>query len=285
VRRVTKQQPAGRSLRAIVFTDLDGTLLDEQTYGCLPARPALAALGARDIPIVFASSKTRAEILHLQERLAVTGPFISENGGAVFLSGDKNLAGWFPKRLGGLPARTFGASYQSLRKTLVELRLTFRLELVGFGDVAVEVISEWTGLSRESAALAHSRDFDEPFLWRPEPDPATENAVRAWLAERGLRLSRGGRFWHLTGNNDKGVAATWLLATLARAWGERPVSLGLGDSENDLSLLAATDEGALVERPGGGHLEPRPPTIRTVSGVGPEGWGRAVLDWLSRLSH
>jgi mannosyl-3-phosphoglycerate phosphatase len=107
--------------------------------------------------------------------------------------------------------------------------------------------------------------------------------VRSWLAARGLRLTRGGRLWHLTGSNDKGRAVRWFLDAAEEFWGERPRSLALGDSENDLPMLAAVDQGVLVERPGGGHLEPRPPGVATVAGVGPAGWARAVLAWLERL--
>ncbi|MGE5235635.1 MAG: HAD-IIB family hydrolase [Acidobacteriota bacterium] len=267
----------------IVFTDLDGTLLDHSTYECGPAHSALAALAAREIPVVFTSSKTRAEIISVQDRLFVSGPFIPENGGAVFLREWDDLNELFPDRMDGLPVKRFGAPYAVLRTTLAELRATLRLQLTGFGDVEVDEVAVWTGLPRDQAVLARQRDFDEPFVWRPEPDAATLASVRSWLAQRGLRVTRGGRFWHLTGDNDKGAASSWLLKAVTRRWGARPVSLALGDSENDISLLSIVDEGILVERPAGGHLSPRPASLGTVSGVGPEGWSRAVLDWLARL--
>jgi len=47
----------------VVFTDLDGTLLRHEDYSWLPAGPALAELRRRRIPLVIASSKTRAEIV------------------------------------------------------------------------------------------------------------------------------------------------------------------------------------------------------------------------------
>ena len=42
--------------RWLVFTDLDGTLLDED-YGWEAARPAVEALRAASIPIILNSSK------------------------------------------------------------------------------------------------------------------------------------------------------------------------------------------------------------------------------------
>ncbi len=47
----------------IVFSDLDGTLLDHRTYDYTPALPALASLQEKQIPLVFCTSKTAAEIM------------------------------------------------------------------------------------------------------------------------------------------------------------------------------------------------------------------------------
>lgn len=153
----------------------------------------------------------------------------------------------------------------------------------GFGDVDTRTIGAWTGLPPEQAVLAQARDFDEPFLWEPEPSPTLVAEVDAALAAAGLRLTRGGRFWHLTGVNDKGRAVRWLLHALTTCWGEEPRSLGLGDSENDLPMLEAVGRGIFVERPGRGHLVPRPEGIDVVKGVGPVGWNRAVLEWLENI--
>ena len=69
----------------VVFTDLDGCLLDSVTYTYEPAAPALEALRAQDIPLVLVSSKTRAEIEPLRKQLDHHDPFMVENGAAVFV--------------------------------------------------------------------------------------------------------------------------------------------------------------------------------------------------------
>jgi mannosyl-3-phosphoglycerate phosphatase len=267
-------------LAAVVFTDLDGTLLDHHTYDFAPARPALDALREAGVALVLCSSKTRSEMLAVQARLGIEGPFIPENGGAVLLSGGGPLEAVFPERFEGLPARVFGAPYSELRGALVELRRRHGAGVRGFGDMDDGEVAACTGLPRDQARLARERDFDEPFLWSPPPEEADVARARAWLAGRGLHLTRGGRFWHLLGPSDKGRAVRWLLDAAARLSGREPASLALGDSENDLPMLEAVSVGVLVERPGGGHLTPRPPGIRTVAGVGPTGWCRAVLAWL-----
>ena len=269
--------------RAVIFTDLDGTLLDHETYDFGPARAALEEARRSGVPVVLCSSKTRSEILAWQARLRLTGPFISENGGGVFLSGGGVFAQRFPEVVGGVPAMVFGTPYAGLRRALQGLRRTWGEGLRGFGDMADEEIAALTGLPEEEARLARCRDFDEPFVWEPAPSAADVADARKHLHGQGLSLVQGGRFWHLTGENDKGRAVAWVLEVYRSQGGRRPVSLSLGDSENDIPMLRATDRGVLVERPGGGHLACIPSGVLAVSGVGPTGWGPAVSRWLREM--
>jgi mannosyl-3-phosphoglycerate phosphatase len=64
----------------ILFSDLDGTLLDHDDYRWQAAGPALDRLKAARIPLVLNSSKTMAEIRALRDELGNTDPFIVENG-------------------------------------------------------------------------------------------------------------------------------------------------------------------------------------------------------------
>jgi len=265
----------------LVFTDLDGTLLDHHTYRWDAARPALEALGRAGALVVLCSSKTRAEMEAVQEDLGLSGPLIVENGGAVVSTGPGELEAAFPDRVGGRPAKVFGAAYPDLRRALQALREELGADLRGFGDLSPSEVARLTGLPEDRARLAKAREFDEPFLWEPEPSAAEVARARELLAGRGLRLTRGGRFWHLMGPSDKGRAVAWLIRQVSRVRG-RPRTLALGDGENDLPMLCAVDEGVVVERGDGGHLEPLPPGLRKVPGRGPVGWNRAVLEWLAR---
>jgi len=69
----------------VVFSDLDGTLLDHDTYSFDDARPALERLGHAGVPLVLCTSKTRAEVEPLREALDNDSPFIVENGGAIMI--------------------------------------------------------------------------------------------------------------------------------------------------------------------------------------------------------
>jgi predicted mannosyl-3-phosphoglycerate phosphatase (HAD superfamily) len=55
----------------VIFTDLDGTLLDLETYSYLPALEALGRVISGGVPLVFCSSKTSSEQQHYQEQLGI----------------------------------------------------------------------------------------------------------------------------------------------------------------------------------------------------------------------
>ena len=69
----------------VIFSDLDGTLLDHATYEAGPALPVLARLRAMGVPLVLATSKTGAEVVEVRARLGLAGlPAIVENGAGLW---------------------------------------------------------------------------------------------------------------------------------------------------------------------------------------------------------
>jgi predicted mannosyl-3-phosphoglycerate phosphatase (HAD superfamily) len=94
---------------------------------------------------------------------------------------------------------------------------------------------------------------------------------------------RGGRFDHVTGRADKGIAVAALCALYIDADGD-VVTVGLGDSLNDVSLLQAVEIPVVVSNPAaraGAHLLQEVPAARVTRACGPAGWGEAVKGILS----
>ena len=267
-------------MRLVVFTDLDGTLLDHQTYSHALAQPALDALKASGAELVPCSSKTRAELLPLWRELGLGGPLISENGGGVFLPQGHPLAsqpGWLPAGPGWL-MRALGLDIASVRARLATFAPRFGAK--GFGQLSDAEVAGLTGLSLEAAALARQREFNEP-VWLPEPERQAE-AFLAAARQSGLEATRGGRFFHVLCGADKGRAAR-LLLELQRRTSPRIISAGLGDAPNDAPLLAAVDRPFLVARPDGSHAALDLPGLVRVPLPGPAGFNQAVLGLLGEL--
>jgi mannosyl-3-phosphoglycerate phosphatase len=269
----------------VIFTDLDGTLLDNATYSFAAAQEALTELRTHAIPLIVVSSKTRAEIEPIRDRLQNDHPFIVENGGAVVIPTD-----YFPFPLTGTVLRAgyrvaeMGTPYPFLRTALAEIAKELRAELRGYGEMTVDEIIMRTGLSRQEAELSQQREYDEPFL--AERPGVSEDGLAKAIAARGLRYSKGGRFSHLTGPHDKGRAVRYLIdcyARLADCDRDGLGSVAIGDSMNDLPMLEAVEHPILVQRADGSY-EPgiEIPRLIRAPGPGPIGWNRALLSLLHR---
>lgn len=232
----------------IFFTDLDGTLLDNDSYSWKPARPALDRIRELGVPLVFVTSKTRAEVEHWRSLLANTDPFVMENGGAAFIP--------------GRPPLTWGTPYPNLCEALRGIARRTGYQLCGFHQMKVPEIARATGLTPDDAARAARREYDEPFLIQGPYNPAT---LRAAIEDAGLRYTQGGRFHHLHGDNDKGVAVSALLDYYRGIYGP-VVSAGLGDAANDLEFLKLMNHAHFSQE-------------------GPAGWNRFVLDLLAAVYH
>ncbi len=263
----------------VVFSDLDGTLLDHHNYSHAAARPALDALKRRGVPLVLCSSKTRAELIPLHRELGLEAPFISENGGGIFAREGGSLcrgeewleagAGWRVLEI-GLPIQEVRRRFATFKN---------RFDAKGFGDLSDAQVAKLTGLPPEQAALARQREFNEPVLL---PDDSWGEAFVTAATEAGLQVTRGGRFWHLLGGGDKGKAVRLLTILLAKHDSEIS-TMALGDAPNDLAMLQAVERPVLVARPDGTHAPLDLPGLIKQPQAGPAGFNQAVLDALAEL--
>ena len=249
----------------LVFTDLDGTLLDHDTYDYRPALPALGRLRQAGIPVIPATSKTLAELDDLAQRLELTGPRVAENGSVIALPGP-------PPRI-----TITRPGYAGIRAFLAQCRQRPGWRFQGFGDMSVEEIADHTGLSPEEAERAAQRLASEPLLWLGSAQHMHQFC--AYASDQGLRVLQGGRFVHLLGDTDKGRA----LQAVTGSWGGPVRSIALGDSPNDCDLLLAADIPVIVRRKDGTHLAlPQRPDAIITQAAGPAGWNQAINRLLER---
>ena len=270
-----------RQRNLIIFTDLDGTLLDDRDYGWTAAQPALQALARAHCPLVIVTSKTRAEVEPILLAFGRREPFVVENGGAVYIP-----AGYFPfVPEGAVPERrgwhkvVLGTPRPRLVKRLTVAARRAKVQVRGFSQMPAREVAERTGLPLDDARRALRRHYDEPFLILNETAQAWSR-LREEIERQGFATTRGSRFFHITGKNNKGVAVARVVGWLRRALGASSRTVGLGDCPNDIPLLKAVDQPILVARPGNRYdaeTLAAVPRARRAGGVGPAGWNRAVL--------
>lgn len=260
------------SEQLLVFTDLDGTLLDARSYSFHAALPALDRIRSLEIPLIIVSSKTRAEIEVYRRRLRNDHPFISENGGGLFIP-----RGYFPGEVegaveSGYVVKRLGTPYEETRSKLMEVRARTGVAVRGFGDMTDGEVAKLTGLPIEEAALAKQRDFSEPFVFSGAPDMEFLRSIET----AGMRWTQG-RLFHIMGDHDKGRAVRMVRDLYAQERGTVR-SIGLGDGLNDLPFLQAVDQAVLVKGEKGTHdTRIQVPGMLLTEAIGPAGWNETVL--------
>lgn len=260
-------------MKILIFSDLDGTLLNQEDYDYKPALPVLEKLKQLAIPVIPVTSKTCAEVSLLRQELGLSDPFIVENGSGVFVPlSDPRWVIANPQPQGGYHVELFGCNYAQIRTALKAISSELGENLRGFGDLTAAEIQELTGLPLEKINRAKTREFSEPFLTPPNIPPDTINKV---VAAQGLRVVIGDRFSHLIGAGaGKGRALSWLRNIYATE--DKIVTIGLGNSPNDIEMLATVDFPIVVPGSKGPHprLSGRGWAIAPAAGA--RGWARAV---------
>lgn len=253
--------------RLIVFSDLDGTLLDHDSYSWAAAGPALKRMRALGIPLILASSKTAAEIAELRAEMGFEhAPAIVENGAGILAPG----AG----------ARQDRSAHQAIRAALADLPEEQRSRFTGFSDWTVAEVAQKTGLPLEQAALAAQRQFSEPGLWS-----GTEQERRAFeaaLETKGISARQGGRYLTLS----FGATKADRMAEIVKSYTPRPVTMALGDAPNDVEMIATADHGVVVMNSHGPGIPELPGEqcgrVTRTRRPGPEGWSIAVLERIAQ---
>lgn len=268
----------------LVFTDLDGSLLDHHSYSYLDALPQLHHLERHGIPVLPASSKTRAEIELLREQLGSAAPFIAENGAAVYIPVD-----YFSRQphqtteRDGYWVREMSQPRARWLQLLDELSSRFPDEFDWFYRAGTDGIMRMTNLSRRAAELANQREYSEPVKWMGSEGRRAE--FIACLHQRGATVLQGGRFLAVGGYSDKGRALEWLRGIYRESRpGVACHDLAIGDSGNDCAMLEAARTALLIRSPVHDF-----PTLQRRDGVihsidyGPAGWAEGVARWLQQL--
>jgi len=252
----------------IVYSDLDGTLIDHQSYSWEEASEAVSALKLISAGLVLASSKTAAEISVLRVELGTQDwPAIVENG-----------AGILPANVSEIED---SGEYALLLKALNEVSDDLRHHFTGFNDVSCEEVAQMTGLSNEAAICAKDRRFSEPGTWSGTKQQKAE-FLRA-LGYLGVKAIEGGRFLTLSFGKNK----VDQLRQLNQLYAPK-TTVALGDAPNDVAMLEAVDFGVVIANP---NRPPLPPLngeaegrISRTTKAGPLGWNEAILDLIEHLN-
>ncbi len=249
-------------MRYVFFSDLDGTLLDHDTYSMDASMEGVNKLRERGSILVLVSSKTLEEMKHIHRRLDLSSPIVFENGGGIF----------WPEGSGRI--EVLGSSADELRRKREALESRIEAPVRFIDEMEIDEIILLTGLSSEDAARAKERSVSLPFVTDGRVNMAELNAA---LAGHGAAVTKGGRFYHLASSQtDKGTALIKVMERYREISSGTLRSVGIGDSENDIAMLRVVDLPFMVRKPDGSHAGSRVEGLRVTRGVGPRGFTEAV---------
>lgn len=270
----------------IIYTDLDGTLLDHNTYSYAAALPALQQCAVANIPVIFNTSKTFQEVRILQEKLDLQTPFIIENGAAIYipktfarnlgLDVDACIDQYECSDIADYLVKIFALPNTHWQRILEQMPRWHSL-YKALSQTPVDEIVALTGLDHEQARQAQQRQYGEPLFWL-----GTEAEKQLFIDEIkqvGAVPIQGGRFLHINGATNKGIAQDWLTTLFKSVSRGLIQTIGLGDGMNDIPLLENVDIAVQVKSPAYDF----PPLHKTQNIIktkleGPAGWNRAILD-------
>lgn len=266
----------------VVFSG--GTPLDRMpSYAA--AAEALALVARSDVPLVFCTSQTRAEIERTHQQLGIRHPFVAENGAAHFVP-----RGYFPfevphvREVAGYDVAEFGRPYADVVDVLHDTAERLGIGVVGFSDMSVEEVALECRVPLMHARLAKLREYDEPFRLK-QPDAGDRRRLFRALASARLVGVAGPRYDHVGGAVDREAGVDWLTGLFRRAFGS-VVTIGLGDSTNDVALLRRVNVPIIVDS-GVTHeawrLRTLVPSAAITPGTGAPAWADAILETVTAL--
>ncbi len=264
---IPKQQPL------VLFTDLDGTLIDHDTYGAEGSRKAMRLMAERMATLVFCSSKTFAEQLYLQQQLDIKQPFIFENGSAIAIP-----TGFFSESRYKAVGHEEGYDLVVFAHAGIEeiyARLSLFPEAKGYASASDIELAAATGLHGIALQFARERRYTETLL-APKDEKAAM-LLSEGLKGTGFSLSRGGRFYTMQSEGvDKGKAVKWMMEIFRQENAQAPCFAATGDSFNDVPMLEVVEFPFLVQGPDQSWANIEIPNLIRIEGVGPAGFSAAV---------
>jgi len=271
-------------VKFLIFSDLDGTFLNHHTYSYGSLKNYVNNLDLQ-FELIFVTSKTFEEILHIQNKIEINYPFIAENGACIFFppgylkftsNTQKNFfihKNYYCFKISNLKSEDLINSFSDLKK---------KYKFCFYSEISNKSICELTNLKLREAKNSKNRLFTNPILWKDTNKKMLNFKSDVIKIKKDLEILKGGRFLHISDNYNKAKAVKNFIKIIKSKSSYRFLTVSLGDSENDICMLESTDYSCIVKRKANKISLKKKKNIYFSKTEAPDGW-RESLEFVIRM--
>ena len=222
----------------IIFTDIDGSLLNRDTFRFDEIEDYFRKLVSKGIKIIPNSSKTEAELLDFNKEYNLNLSFIAENGSSIH--GLNLIHSKLPERVS--LSRTTDQIYQIFNKNIpshLKDNISFILKL------HFKEQQEIFGLPLDKIGLALKRKYSLPIQFNG--NEIRKNEFVKIMNNAGLTVQTGGRIMNICDNVNKSKAMIKTLELIKNEVDDEIITIGVGDNQNDVDMLRQSNYACLVK--------------------------------------
>ena len=224
--------------KIIIFSDLDGTLLDKNTFKFEAVEDYFRDLIQKGITIIPNSSKTEAELLDFNKQYNLKLSFISENGSAIHQLDLINKK--LPNKIS--LSKSIDQIYKKFNETI---SLNIRQKIIFISSLNIEEQSRIFGLPKDKMLLAKERKHSIPIQFKG--NEIEKNDFIKLINDVGLSVHSGGRIMNICDNTNKSIAMSKTIELISKETDDKIITIGVGDNENDIEMLKNCDYACLVK--------------------------------------
>ena len=226
--------------KIIIFTDLDGTLLNEESFSYKQIINFIKNLLKLDnFFIFFISSKTKEEMINLRKKMNINVPLIYENGAGIY---DLKFCNLIKEPL----KKNIVLAKQKIKEIKKKTKLFhgFKSSIRFLDSMDIKEAKTVLGLPTDEIQFAIDRKFSRLFLFNGD-DSFFKN-LKIQASKNSLSINKGGRVYSISDNFTKADAFKFVKNKIKKNYPHSSF-IGLGDSENDKKLLEAVDFACIIK--------------------------------------
>ena len=262
------------SKQIIIFTDLDGTLLEKNTFNFDSIKDYFKELISSGIIIIPNSSKTESELSDFNRQCNLNLSFIAENGSSIH--GLNLLHKDLPTKV--LMSRSIDKIYNIFNENIhsvLKQKITFISKLKKKEQEKI------LGLPLNKLSLAMNRMHSIPIQFSGN-EKERNNLIKT-LNDVGLSIQSGGRIMNICDNVDKSDAMSKTVELITNKTNNESIIIGVGDNQNDLEMLKKSDYPCLVKNDNFDSSLINIDNLIKSSEPSPQGWADVIKTAIQKI--